>query len=61
MHLHVFDAESQLHGVLQVQVPAEPVALHAKFVILVSQLIEEGVAAELHVAPPRPTFEFKNH
>ena len=51
MHLHVFDAESQLHGVLQVQVPAEPVALHAKFVILVSQLIA-GDADESHAAVP---------
>jgi hypothetical protein len=31
-------------------------ALHAKFVILMSQFIE-GVAAELHDAPPRPTFK----
>ncbi len=54
MHLHVFDVESQLHGVLQVHVPAEPVALHTKFVIAVSQSIE-GVAAELHAAVPYPT------
>jgi len=52
VHLHVFVAESQLHGELQVHVPAEPVALHTKFVILVSQSIEEGVAAELHAAFP---------
>ncbi len=52
MHLHFFVAESQLHGVLQVQVPAEPVTLHAKFVILVSQSIEDGVADESHAAPP---------
>ena len=38
------------------QVPAEPVALHTKFVILVSQSIEDGVADESHAAPPRPTF-----
>jgi hypothetical protein len=54
VHLHVFDVESQLHGVLQVHVPAEPVALHTKFVIAVSQSIE-GVAAELHAAVPYPT------
>ncbi len=52
---HVFVAESQLNGELQVQVPAEPVALHTKFVILVSQLIA-GNADESHAAPPRPTF-----
>ena len=51
MHLHVFVAESQVHGREQVQVPAEPVALHNKFVILISQSIE-GVAAELHAAVP---------
>ena len=49
--MHVFVAESHVHGELQVQVPAEPVALHAKFVILMSQPIE-GVAAELHAAVP---------
>jgi len=45
--------------VLQVQVPAEPVALHTKFVILVSQLIA-GNADESHAAPPRPTFILEN-
>ena len=43
------------------QVPAEPVALHTKFVILVSQSIEDGVADESHAAPPKPTIGFKNH
>jgi hypothetical protein len=50
--LHVFVAESHVHGELQVQVPAEPVTLHTKFVIVVSQSIEEGVADESHAAPP---------
>jgi hypothetical protein len=60
LYWHVFVAESQLNGVLQVQVPAEPVALHTKFVILVSQSIEDGVADESHAAPPRPTFILEN-
>jgi hypothetical protein len=51
VHLHVFDVVSHVHGKEQVQVPAEPVALHTKFVIVVSQSIE-GDAAELHVAFP---------
>ena len=51
MHLHVLDVVSHVHGKEQVQVPAEPVALHTKFVILISQSIE-GVAAELHAAVP---------
>ncbi len=51
MHLHFFVVESQLHGELQVHVPAEPVVLHTKFVILVSQSIE-GIAPELHAAVP---------
>ena len=51
MHLHVFDEESQVHGEWQVQIPAESGELHAKFVILVSQLIE-GDADESHIASP---------
>jgi hypothetical protein len=51
VHLHVFDVESQLHGELQVHVPAEPVVLQTKFVMLISHSIG-GDAAELHAAVP---------
>ena len=51
MHLHVLDVVSHVHGKEQVQIPAEPVVLHTKFVILKSQSIV-GDAAELHVAFP---------
>ena len=44
MHLHVFDAESQVHGELQMQVPGETVVLQTEFVMFLSHAVT-GVAA----------------
>ena len=54
MHLHVFDAESQVQGEVQMQVPDETILLHTKFVMFLSHAVT-GVAVWRHVAPQRPT------